>query len=117
MRHVLLLEHPTASRLRAEPVERRVAAVDREAERIGEVDLVVGHAEGEDQGDLGLADQAADTPDGAGTREELARERLVAAVDERHGNEALARLGRVELGDEAEVVVEDAAEWIGCDVT
>ena len=43
-----------------------------------------------------------------GRVEQLARERLVAPVDERDGEEAAARLGRVELGDEGEVVVENA---------
>ncbi len=107
VRHVLLLEHPAASRLRAEPVERRVGAVRREAEPNCEIHLVVGHAEGQEKGELGIADQAADAPNGAGPREQLPRQRLVAAVDERDGDEAVAGLGRVELGDEPEVVVDE----------
>ena len=116
MRHALLLEHAAASRLRAEPVELRVAAVHREPEPHRELHLVVGHAERQEERELGIADQAADAADGAGPREQLARQRLVAAVDERDGDEAVAGLGRVELRDEPEVVVEDRG-WIGCDVT
>ena len=108
MLHALICEDAPASGLRAEPVERRIAAVDRELQRLGEANLVRGHAEGDDHRDLGLADQPPDPLERTGTSEELSRQGLVTTVDERHRFEALPRLGRVELGDEREVVVEDA---------
>ena len=44
------------------------------------------------------------------TPEQLLCQRLVAAVDERDDGEAAARLGRVQLRDEAEVVVDQARQ-------
>ena len=58
--HPPVLEDPTATRLRPQPVELGIAAVDRKAERDGEPRLVLGHAERQDERQLGIADQAAD---------------------------------------------------------
>ena len=117
VRYVVLGEHPTAAGLRAEPVQRGVAAVDRELQRLGQSHLVGGHAERDDHRDLGLSDQPPDALERARTSQQLAGERLVAAVHERDGLEAASRLGRVELGDEGEVVVDDpGVDRLGRDV-
>ena len=106
MRDALLLEHAPAARLRPEPRERRDRRRRSAARARPPADLVLGDAERQDDRHLGVADQAADPADRARPREQLARQRLVAPVDERDGVEPAARLRRVQLGDEAEVVVE-----------
>jgi hypothetical protein len=67
---------------------------------------VLGHAERQDHRELRVGDEVADASERPGPVEELARERLVAPVDEGDGVEAAPRLGRVQLRYEAEVVVE-----------
>src|SRR5918994_4583116 len=94
----LVREDAPAARLRAEPAESRVAAVDRQLESLGQPDLVLRHAERYDHGHLGLADEPLDPFDRARPREELAGQRLVARVDQRHRLEPASRLCRVELG-------------------
>jgi hypothetical protein len=61
-----------------------------------------------DERQLRITDQAPDAADGARPGEQLAPERLVPPVDERDREEPVARVGRVELRDEAEVVLENA---------
>src|SRR3972149_3095087 len=106
MRNVLVREHPTTTGLRAEPVEVRVAPVDGDPERFRERDLVGRHAEGEDHRELRLPHELPDPADGPRAREKLSRKRLVATVDERDRYKTGTRLGSVELGNEAEVVVQ-----------
>ncbi len=104
---VLLGEHLPAPGLRPQPPERGVASVDRELQRLGETDLLARHAEGDDHRHLGLPDEPPDPCDRAGSSQELPRQGLVAPVDERHRLEAATRLGRVQLGEEREVIVDD----------
>jgi len=82
MLDALVLEDPPAARLRSQPVELGVAAVDRKPERDGELRLVVGHAERQDEGDLGIADESANPAERSRPGEQLSGERLVATVDE-----------------------------------
>ena len=108
MLHVLVDEHAAAPGLGAEPVESRIAAVDRELKMFRQRHLVRGHAERQDERDLRVAEERPDPTERPGPREQLARERLVPAVDERDRVEPAPRFRRVELRDEREVVVEDA---------
>ena len=110
VRHALLGEDPPAAGLRPQPLERGVGAVERDAEPDGELDLVAGRSRTGEERELGLRDERADPLDRARALEQLLRQRLVAAVDERDDGEAAARLGRVELRDEAEVVVDQARQ-------
>ena len=110
MRHVLLGEDPSAAGLRPEPLELRVGAVERDPEADGELDLVRRRREREQERELGLGDQGPDPLDRARAPEQLLRQGPVAAVDERDDGEAAAGLGRVELGNEAEVVVDQARQ-------
>ena len=72
MGYVLLGEDAAAARLGTEPVELRIAPVDRDLEPLGKLDLVGRHAEGEDHRELGLADVLLDPPNGTRPGEELA---------------------------------------------
>jgi hypothetical protein len=108
MRHVLFEEDLPAALLRSEPREIGVRAEERDPEPHRQLDLRRRRREREHQRELRVADHAPDPCDRARTLEQLLRQRPVAAVDERDRLEAAARLGRVELGDEAEPVVEDA---------
>jgi hypothetical protein len=113
MRDALLGEHASAPGLGAERRQPRVAAVRGDPEPDGQLDLRLGHRKRHDERKLRLADQGADPLDRPGSPQELLREGLVPPVDERDGGEAPPRLGRVELGDEAEVVVEDPrVNWL-----
>ena len=108
MLDALLGEHRPASGLRAQPVQRGVAAVDRKLKLLGESRLVVRHAERDDHPDLGPTDEPPDPFDCTGPREKLPGQRLVPSVDERDRFESAPRLRRVELWNEREVVVDDA---------
>jgi hypothetical protein len=106
VRDALLGEHAPAARFRPEPLELWVGAVERDPQPDRELDLVGRRREGEKERELRLCDERLDPLDRAGAREELLRQRQVAAVDERDDREAAPRLRRVQLGDEAEVVVD-----------
>ncbi len=107
MLDALLDENLPASGLRAQPVQRGVAAVDRQLKRLRHADLIIRHAERDDHRDLGLTDEPLDPLESARPREELPGQRLVSSVDERDRLEPAPRFRRVELGDEREVVVDD----------
>jgi hypothetical protein len=64
MRDVLRLEHGAAPRLRAEPVQRRIRPEHRQSERYRQPHLVLGHAERQEDRQLGVSNQTAD-PAGA----------------------------------------------------
>ena len=110
VRDALVGEDTPAAGLRPQPLERGVGAVERDPEPDGELDLVRRGREREQERELGLGDESADPLDRSGAPEQLLRQRLVAAVDERDDGEAAARLGRVQLRDEAEVVVDQARQ-------
>jgi len=108
VRNPFFLEDTPASLLRSQPEEFGIGAEDRQLELDGELGLVLRHAEGQDEGHLGVADEAADPADRPRPGQKLPRERLIAAVDERDREEPVARLRCVQLGNEPEVVVEHA---------
>ena len=107
VRHVLVVEDAPAPALRPEPLERRIGAVERDPEANRELHLVRRGGERQQERQLGLPQQRADPRDRARAREQLPRQRLVPPVDERDDREAAARLRGVQLGHEAEVVVDE----------
>lgn len=89
---------PLAERIELEDEELDPESYLAELDR--ETGIVEERIEGEDdEGELGVRDEAAIAPDRSGPLEQLLAQRPVAAVDERDRVEAAARLRRVELRD------------------